>query len=172
MRLLLRLYPRAWRDRYGLELEQLVADQPISFALVVDLLAGAIDARLHPQMARYAAASPPREGDAPMLARILGLRCAGYGPHVTARDQWTALAVTLGGTMVLTLVWMSLKVRMANDAYLDAFSAMPFLAPFVASMHFTSLKGRPASTQAVFIGGTLLALTLIALAAGFVGARI
>lgn len=44
---LLRLYPAAWRDRYGDELAALLDDCPSSPALVFDVLLGVLDARLH-----------------------------------------------------------------------------------------------------------------------------
>jgi hypothetical protein len=56
---LLRLYPREWRRRYGAELEELVASQPRSLQLVIDLLGGAVDARLKPQMAARQPDSAP-----------------------------------------------------------------------------------------------------------------
>lgn len=43
---LLRLYPAAWRDRYGDEFAALLDDCPSSLALVFDVLLGALDARL------------------------------------------------------------------------------------------------------------------------------
>ena len=50
MRWLLRPYPRAWRDRYGEEFLALLERQPATFRVVLDVLAGALDARLHPQV--------------------------------------------------------------------------------------------------------------------------
>lgn len=41
---LLRLYPKAWRDRYGEEVADLVASRPARLRTVLDLLAGAADA--------------------------------------------------------------------------------------------------------------------------------
>ena len=47
--LLLRLYPRAWRERYGEELSaQLEAQRPVRIGVVTDLVRGALDAHLHP----------------------------------------------------------------------------------------------------------------------------
>ena len=46
---LLRLYPRAWRERYGEELAaQLEAERPLRLGVVADLVRGALDAHLHP----------------------------------------------------------------------------------------------------------------------------
>jgi hypothetical protein len=44
-RLLVRLYPRAWRERYGNELLSLLEQLPVTPAAVVDLLGGAAAAR-------------------------------------------------------------------------------------------------------------------------------
>ena len=41
MKLLLRLYPRAWRERYGSEMAALVGDLPAGVSLALDLLVGA-----------------------------------------------------------------------------------------------------------------------------------
>lgn len=46
MRLLLRLYPVVWRRRYGDEFAALLEAQPVTPRIVVDVLAGAIDARV------------------------------------------------------------------------------------------------------------------------------
>ena len=45
---LLRLYPAAWRTRYQDELEAVLEQHTITFATIVDLLWGALDARLDP----------------------------------------------------------------------------------------------------------------------------
>ncbi len=49
-RAILRLYPPAWRERYRSELEDLLERRPVRAVEVADLLRGAIDARLHPQV--------------------------------------------------------------------------------------------------------------------------
>lgn len=63
MRPLLRLYPRAWRDRYGDELDDLLDETPGTPSTVLDLARGAVTAHLR------AAASRGRSlatGGAPM----------------------------------------------------------------------------------------------------------
>jgi hypothetical protein len=42
----LRLYPRAWRERYGDEFAELLKERPITLGAAIDILSGAIDARL------------------------------------------------------------------------------------------------------------------------------
>lgn len=46
MRLLLRLYPAAWRARYGEEFTALLEDQPLTPRIALDTLLGALDAHL------------------------------------------------------------------------------------------------------------------------------
>jgi hypothetical protein len=47
-KLLLALYPFAWRERYGEEMSALLADSPPSLAATLDLARGAVRAHLHP----------------------------------------------------------------------------------------------------------------------------
>ena len=63
MKGLVRLYPRAWRERYGAEFGEILADKRPSIGLIVDVIAGAIDARVSPQpiATRYKIASPQGE---------------------------------------------------------------------------------------------------------------
>lgn len=49
---LVALYPRAWRDRYEIEFRALMAERPPTTTDRLDVLRGAIDARLHPQVGR------------------------------------------------------------------------------------------------------------------------
>ncbi len=46
---LVRLYPKAWRDRYEEEFLTLLAERPPTFADLVDTFRGAVDAHLNPQ---------------------------------------------------------------------------------------------------------------------------
>ena len=79
---LLKLYPPRWRRRYGQELKELVAAQPFSIAAVIDIIAGAIDAWIYPQLSTGHRATPDTKGEAAMVAKMMQLKCAGYGPKV------------------------------------------------------------------------------------------
>jgi Rieske Fe-S protein len=48
---LLRLYPRPWRDRYEAEVRSLLRERRVRAYDLLDLLRGALDAQLHPQLA-------------------------------------------------------------------------------------------------------------------------
>jgi len=65
-RAILRLYPAAWRDRYRGELEDLLAQRPVRAAELADLLRGAIDARMHPQVRPVLQVAGPASGPIPM----------------------------------------------------------------------------------------------------------
>ena len=47
---LLRLYPRAWRDRYGAEVAELLQHHRITLWTALDILLGALDAHVHPDL--------------------------------------------------------------------------------------------------------------------------
>ena len=82
---LIRLYPPAWRRRYGRELAELLATQPASFRTAIDLVAGAVDAWLNPQSST-AVTTADAKGAGAMFPKMLQLRSVGYGPNVTAAD--------------------------------------------------------------------------------------
>lgn len=54
---LVRLYPAAWRERYEAEFVALLEERPPGMLDRLDVLRGAIDARVHPQLARQPAES-------------------------------------------------------------------------------------------------------------------
>ena len=83
---LIRLYPPAWRRRYGRELAELLAAQPRSFRTAVDLVAGAVDAWLNPQSST-AVTTTDAKGAGAMLPKMLQLRSGGYGQDVTVADS-------------------------------------------------------------------------------------
>ena len=49
-RWILRCYPRAWRKRYAEEMRVLLQEHPVSLWTLLDLLRGALDAHLHPNL--------------------------------------------------------------------------------------------------------------------------
>jgi Rieske Fe-S protein len=81
---ILRLYPPSWRERYAAELTDVVARRRLGARDLADLLAGAIDARLHPRLApvpmpmQLAVATPP--GAAPSPAPLPRVPAPSYGP--------------------------------------------------------------------------------------------
>jgi hypothetical protein len=171
---LLRLYPSSWRRRYGDEVAGLLADRRFSFRMAVDLVAGAIDVWLHPSVTLAAAvAAESKAEERTMLNRIISLDCGtAPGASVTKQDQWKAAGAAIGGTVVLTAIWMAAHVRIGDNDYVDSLSVLTFVIPWLFSMRYTYLKDRPASVQAVFIGGFSLLLAAMMLGAGWIASRL
>jgi len=71
---MLKLYPRAWRERYGDEVEAYLDSEPVGFRTALDLLLGAIDARMNPQPITTSSAT---EGKS-MLSRIIACERKSY----------------------------------------------------------------------------------------------
>lgn len=134
---LVRLYPRAWRARYGVEFEGLLAERPPSTRDVIDIVLGALDARLSPQVET---AKPPR--------RI----------HVT--DRMAGVAAISGG-----LLWCGTYLA-AGITKADADYSIPILTALglmLLSLPGTYLAGylRP-----LFLGAAASGLSLVALFGG------
>lgn len=169
---LLMLYPPRWRRRYGDELRALLGSQPFSLGASIDLIAGAIDAWLEPQKIPMQPAPAGGNEGGTMIATMTKLACAGSGRPVTREDARKSLAVNLGGTILLTALWMALHIRLGDRADVDSFAALAFLIPYLISLRYTSLKGRSVATQTIFIGGTILVLVLILGTAGWIASKI
>jgi hypothetical protein len=112
------LYPRAWRARYGDELEALLEGTRLGFRERVDLVRGAIDAHLHP-----AQPSP-----LPVLAAVTGSALATSHALVLAaqptQTDWPgyvadALPLAIGSVAALVpaLVGLWLKLGDADGAF-------------------------------------------------------
>lgn len=83
MKILIRLYPRAWRERYGEELTLLLEARPPGPFDSLDLLLGAVDAHLHAVGVRGAAPT-----SAPRFARL------GAGAAMAGGALWVLAFVT------------------------------------------------------------------------------
>jgi hypothetical protein len=111
------LYPRAWRTRYGEELEDLVAARPPGLGGSIDLVRGALDAHRHPELVDVTAPLPT--GAEPVSRqRYENLRVArrlGIASRFGAVLWIFAWVVAANGPMVGT----------GDDAYRDGMAAMP-----------------------------------------------
>jgi nitrite reductase/ring-hydroxylating ferredoxin subunit len=108
-RLLLRAYPAAWRRRYGDELLALLAERDLAARDVLDVLAGALDARLHPGLGRSAlrrvAAIPvPQPGT--RSAAAFGIVAATPPAGVLSRRTFMRRMLGVGATL-LSLEFMA-----------------------------------------------------------------
>ncbi|HVQ21791.1 MAG TPA: hypothetical protein VMT36_00840 [Candidatus Saccharimonadia bacterium] len=108
---LLRLYPQAWRDRYGDELLAVLEDRPASLTDYLDLMRGALDARLHPQV--RGTATPDKESS--MNQRVLALSAFAGGVFWMAGfAAWLTSPLDVTGdhssTLAIPLVALSIAL--------------------------------------------------------------
>jgi hypothetical protein len=119
MRILLWLYPRSWRRKYGLEMEALLRQMRGRdcgrgrLALALDLVRGAADAHLHPQL--------PGRRRLRWLAAVLGIAVAVLVCSVVVATARQPVAAA-----VLAAVWLpvALAWRWLGSRTLFLFSAM------------------------------------------------
>jgi len=82
---LVRLYPRAWRERYGEEFLAIAGPGHLSAQQVVDIISGAIDAWLSAEVRNaIRVAGPGRTPGGTMTLR--SIICSGNGARYTTRD--------------------------------------------------------------------------------------
>ena len=108
---LVALYPRAWRDRYEDEYLALLADTGPDPRNNLDIVRGAIDARLHPQVA----GSPATPVEPPSIGRWSVI--AGWTTLVGAVLWFAGLVLIATGPMVVD----------GADTYRDGSAGMPLL---------------------------------------------
>jgi hypothetical protein len=128
---LIRLYPPAWRRRYGRELAELLAAQPASFRTAVDLVAGAVDAWLNPQSSTVANA----RGAEAMVPKMLKLRSAGYGANVATADDIKKVWLPGGASCLLFFGFYWVLIWLPFDKTRFQFLAIPYLVlPLVGAL--------------------------------------
>jgi hypothetical protein len=110
MNRLVGLYPAAWRVRYGEEMEVLLADRPPTFRDRLDIIRGALDARLHPDLA----------GDGWRLDR------RGFAPLAGFALLWVAVVIAANGPLM----------HDEYGSYREGGAALPF---FILSMILLSV---------------------------------
>lgn len=152
---LLRLYPRQWRRRYGEEMRTLLATEKLSLRSVADLLAGAIDARLNPQL-RSGVTSEPHEGVRQMMKTVCNP--AGLSPQ----DQWRSAGWMVGGSFVMIAIAFALKMQMGRNALSEALTLGAFPASLMLSSECTYFKRySPAARTTLSLGGALFIILMM-----------
>jgi len=126
---LVRLYPAAWRARYGVEFEQLLAERPPAVRDILDIVAGAVDARLSPQLGGPRR-SVPLSSRAAGMAALLGGAVWVVTNLIAALAQADAdygLPLTVAvGLMLLSLPGAYLRRHVRTAALAVAASGLGF----------------------------------------------
>ena len=141
----------------------MLGDVPLTPASILDLIAGAIDARVTPQNVpgSHSAARPEKER--PMKTNLM-VRC-GLGRAVTPHDQWVGSMVMIGLTLLFGVMFVLAAYQYRDNELVDALGILAFPAAMILSMPFTQLKGHSRISQVVIVGSSLLLLVLAAILA-------
>jgi hypothetical protein len=161
MKILIRLYPREWRARYGDEMAQLIADQPRTIRLAFDLIAGAIDARLHPQFSAGPIDATAAKG-ATVVAKLL-TQCQPY--EITSAEYRRSVVWLLGTTLLLSSCYLVLKRALGDNMVVEAFGVSTFPIAVLVSSWETYLKRYSRIARLVIIaalGGVVFLLSITA----------
>lgn len=156
---LIGLYPREWRRCYGAELEELVASQPRSLQMFIDLLGGAIDAHLKPQaVARTIDDAPATQDGATNM--LTGLRCCGTTPATSRNEALLGAGLTIGSALVVAGIMIVGAGSFGQTIGLT-------MAPGVlgAGTLLTRSRGHSIPARIVLVGGPFVVLFLIGLLA-------
>ena len=162
---LLRLYPRAWRERYGEEFLAIIGSDALGPQQVIDMVSGAIDAWLSADVRRaITPASVARTGGGLMNVKAL-MACDRKQARYTTRDGLIGAGVMLGASVILVIVGIAAK-RGGWPATGEALVNLSFSMSFLLSMPFWLTKGQPWKAQGVIIAVTLMLLSAAAYLAG------
>ncbi len=162
---LLRLYPRAWRQRYGAEMRDLLAVERVSLRTYADLLAGAIDARLNPQIK-----SGIESGCMGVANMTKATICNPAG--LTAADQVRSAAWMIGGSLLMVGIATLLHYTRGANAWSEALLYGAFPASLMLSMECTYFKRYSPTARAVIAGGGALLILLMMWASVAIAYRI
>ncbi len=158
---LLRLYPRAWRERYGEEFLATVGRGPLQMQQMIDIVSGAIDAWSSTEVRGVTRPAAPDDGKERRMR--IGLRgvCERGTLRYTRRDALIGAAVMLLATLALSAMVMAARRNgwTTADAVL---TQLAFPGSLVLSMPFWLLKGQSWRSQAVLMAGLLAVLLAIA----------
>ena len=160
---LIRLYPPAWRRRYGRELAELLAAQPASFRTAVDLVAGAVDAWLNPQLSTAVTAANAK-GAGAMVPKMLKLRSAGDGANVATADDIKKVWLPGAASCLLFFGFYWVLIWLPFDKTRFQFLAIPYLVlPFVGALAAYLSRRMKGSVVERILAALFLVFTFVAL---------
>jgi hypothetical protein len=158
---LVRLYPQAWRDRYEPEFLDVLESRPPSAGDRLDIVRGAIDARLHPEIpgsptgARRELRPAWLAGLSAVAGGLAYLAWAGlilleFRGWDGAEPEHASLGLVLSGVTLLALAVAHVAIALTSDGSMRRFGGP---AASAAAVCFT---------LGAFAGGPLISWALIA----------
>ena len=161
---LLRLFPRAWRERYGDEFLAIVGSRPLNLQQFFDIVTAAIDAWLSADVRNatgtFHAVSSGGKSMTPMTLSSL-IACEKRNARYTKRDALIGAGVAIGASLLFSIVGIAAK-RAGWPTSADILLAMAFPGSWMLSMPFWLMKGQPWKAQVVIVGVTLVLLGYLA----------
>jgi hypothetical protein len=154
---LVRLYPRAWRDRYGEEFLTTVGSGPLGMHQAIDIVSGAVDAWLSSDVRRAtrSVGGVAPDGGSLMLKTVLV--CGRTEARYSTRDAVVAAGVMLASTLILAALGVALR-RAGWPLASEMLTGVAFPASLTLSLPFWLMKGQPWKAQVATVAATLLLL--------------
>jgi hypothetical protein len=173
MNWLVRLYPARWRARYGDEFAAMLAGQRVSVGLLLDVIGGAVDAHLHPQVLQSNSNEfpNPNQGEDTMTIAMFE-RCAAGGPKLSPGERRFASTLAILTALAMASLYLVLtKIFRQAPAVQAVIYASVF---FTSSIHvqIAYLRNRSRGTQALILGAELVAMYLFMLGVCLLASKI
>lgn len=154
---LLRLYPRAWRERYGEEFLATIGPEALGLQQVIDMVSGAIDAWLSADVRRATApASVARTGGLMNVKALIA--CDRKPARYTNRDALIGAGVMVAATLILTTLG-TIVTRRGWPSTGETILNLSYFAALMLSMPFWLMKGQPWKAQGVIMGVMVMLIT-------------
>jgi len=169
MKWLLQLYPARWRERYGEEFGAVLASQRASVGMLLDVLGGAIDAHLYPQI-QNSNSKPIKEEDTMTLLMLQ--RCSAGGPKLSPRDRRIASFFMILSALVVAVLYIALTKIYHSAPAVQAVGYASFPALCLVYGEAAYLRKRPWLTQVFVLVGGLSGMYLFMLAVSVIGSRL
>lgn len=173
MNWLVRLYPARWRARYGEEFGAALASQRVSVGMLLDVIGGAVDAHLHPQVLQSNSNQfpNPNQGEDTMTLAMFE-RCAAGGPKLSPEERRFASKFAILSALAMASLYLVLTkiFRQAPAVQAVIYASVFFTSSIRVQMAY--LRNRSRSTQALILGAELIAMYLFMLGACLLAGRI
>jgi hypothetical protein len=173
MNWLVRLYPAKWRARYGEEFAAVLTSQRVSLGMLLDVIGGAVDAHLHPQvLPSHSNQFPnPNQGEDTMTIAMFQ-RCAAGGPKLSPDERRFASTFAILSALVMASLYLVLTkiFRQAPAVQAVIYASVFFTSSIRVQMAY--LRNRSRGTQALILGAELVAMYLFMLGACLLAGKI
>ena len=173
MKWLVWLYPARWRVRYGDEFAAVLDSQRASVGLVLDLIGGAIDAHLHPQVLPSHSNQflNPNQGEDTMTTAMFE-RCAAGGPKLSPAERRFASTLAILSALAMASLYLVLTkiFRQAPAVQAVIYASVFFTSSIRVQMAY--LRNRSRTAQALILGAELAAMYLFMLGACLIASKL